>query len=813
MTILLFIFSLCGTGQSVYLSLNLSDAISGDAISDAHVFLVSTTFGAVSDAEGEVTFEYPDGLKEDLVISHLSYNLKIVNHTEYSSFDENHKITLNPNNLQLSEIKITASHNNKWGKQYKRFRKAFLGDNAEADQCEILNPEVLTFEEKKGEFIATAYDLLHIKNKYLGYDINYVLDHLKISKNGSQQYLGQAQYTDKIEEYKRKKIIDNRDFAYKTSSKHFFKSLLDNQLEHDKYEISIVHYVSGQFVTLSFPQRKEILVLGPSGYEVRYPEFLQIVNKNVADVEFTPVGVRPGGLESTRFGTGGRSENATVEYATSHLYKISPSILINEFGNVINTKTVREYGAWAEQKIAHQLPFDYGNDYTKTNTSRIVIKDKIFTNQNDLNSNDKLVLLISLLHHEERLIKEQTLKIIAENWEKGFVPALVEVLRFTKEQWLNDAINKMLSEKNKVKEISSFYSWLEWIWQYKIPNEDYYFKLKSEVYKHIDPKFETYFKGRKSQIDIRLDEVVWGGVEQDGIPPLRNPNMIKVNEADYLEDDNEIFGIFINGIARAYPKRILAWHEFFVDDFEEDRIAGVYCTLCGTVIAYDMTYKGVFHDLGTSGFLFRSNKLMYDKATQSLWSTIEGKPVLGPLVGQGIQLISHPVVTTTWKKWKSIHPDTEVLSLNTGHNRDYKEGAAYSSYFSSDELMFPVPISNNSLKNKDEVFVIRSDGYQKSPLAISIKYLKKKKWHQDRIAEKNIIVVADKTGATRAYEAKNITFSAFSKGKLQDDNNRFWTPQEEYLISDDGKKLYRLSGHNIFWFAWYSAYPDGRLVK
>jgi hypothetical protein len=99
--------------------------------------------------------------------------------------------------------------------------------------------------------------------------------------------------------------------------------------------------------------------------------------------------------------------------------------------------------------------------------------------------------------------------------------------------------------------------------------------------------------------------------------------MISASEATYLDDDDVVFGIEVNGDVRAYPKRILAWHEMFVDTVGGIPVAGVYCTLCGTVILYETKVDGTNHEIGTSGFLYRSNKLMYDRATQSLWSTIK----------------------------------------------------------------------------------------------------------------------------------------------------------------------------------------------
>ncbi len=125
----------------------------------------------------------------------------------------------------------------------------------------------------------------------------------------------------------------------------------------------------------------------------------------------------------------------------------------------------------------------------------------------------------------------------------------------------------------------------------------------------IDPRFRAYFDNNP-KTSIRLDEIRWGGVRRDGIPPLKNPKMISAVEATYLGDQDIIFGVALDGDVRAYPKRILAWHEMFKDRIAGREINGVYCTLCGSMILYDTTVKGVQHELDTSGFLYRSNKLM-----------------------------------------------------------------------------------------------------------------------------------------------------------------------------------------------------------
>jgi len=353
---------------------------------------------------------------------------------------------------------------------------------------------------------------------------------------------------------------------------------------------------------------------------------------------------------------------------------------------------------------------------------------------------------------------------------------------------------------------------IEWMWNREEKIFAYQGDWMSRIYRHIDPKFERYFKERTHTSLIRLDEVRWGGVHQDGIPPLRQPKMITANEAVYLDNDNVVFGISINGDFRAYPKRILAWHEMFVDEIGGESIAGVYCTLCGTVIAYNTKLNGKNYNLGTSGFLYRSNKLMYDKATQSLWNTIEGEPVIGPLAGKGIELNSHSVVTTTWGEWKKLHPSTKVLSLDTGHDRNYDEGNAYKDYFGSDDLMFNVPELDNRLLNKDEVLIVRTNEYQKDPLAISAKYLKKNRIHHDKIGNTEFVVLTDKSGGNRVYESKGQTFKKLKNITVKDSEGVTWKIEEDKLISPDGMILERLPYHRIFWFAWYNTYKNTRLV-
>ncbi len=420
--------------------------------------------------------------------------------------------------------------------------------------------------------------------------------------------------------------------------------------------------------------------------------------------------------------------------------------------------------------------------------------------------------MLSLLAGDSKLNLE-TLKRFEDDWKDGYIPMLLDVMYFSRGQINLRPIVKLLEDKTGKRYGSDIFSWLEWMWNEEEVKLPYYGDWMARIHRVKDPKFEEYFKGRTDQTTIRLDEVRWGGVVQDGIPPLRQPEMWNAEEASYLEDDNIVFGVSINGDHRAYPKRILAWHEMFVDEIGGESICGVYCTLCGTVIAYNTKFEGKNYNLGTSGFLYRSNKLMYDQATQSLWNTIEGKPVLGPLINKGIELSSHSVVTTTWGEWKKLHPDTKVLSLYTGHRRDYGEGVAYQEYFATDRLMFNVPKLDERLNNKDEVLIIRTEGYKEDPLAISARFLNRKKVYQNQIGGTNFVVITDESGANRVFASEEIKFKKMVDGKVKDTNGILWTVDEEELTSSDGRVLTRLPYHRMFWFAWYNTYPESRLVR
>ncbi|MEN0066734.1 MAG: DUF3179 domain-containing protein [Myxococcota bacterium] len=408
----------------------------------------------------------------------------------------------------------------------------------------------------------------------------------------------------------------------------------------------------------------------------------------------------------------------------------------------------------------------------------------------------------------DRAVRTRALDAVTGRFAVDQVPMALEVVRFAQDPKVVDVLWAWIARGTHTPPGDGPAAW-RWLWaQTYTPHPDYAL-FKATLYRNIDPKFERYFQTTPSP-RIRLDEIRWGGVRQDGIPPLRDPKLETAPEATWLNARDVVFGTVVDGQARAFPKRILAWHELLTMTIGDTTIAGVYCTLCGSMIVYRTTVDGVTHDLGTSGFLYRSNKLMYDKATQSLWSTLGGFPVVGPLADQPIGLPMHSVVTTTWGAWRERHPDTLVLSIKTGHRRDYGEGVAYRDYFATDRLMFAVPNLDDRLSNKAPVLALRRGT---DPVAISSRFLRKHPVHHEVVDGTSLVVLTDRSGAHRVYEAQGQTFVRTDRKRTATDRQgKTWTITEDGLVHGD-LRLPRVPAHNAFWFGWRAAWPTTRLVQ
>jgi len=385
--------------------------------------------------------------------------------------------------------------------------------------------------------------------------------------------------------------------------------------------------------------------------------------------------------------------------------------------------------------------------------------------------------------------------------------------RQTPESLIRGRLMRFLSKRTGRSFGNDLKLWRKWSWSLPEDPHPEYAAFKARLYANVDPRMAAFFEA-PTKPRIRLDEIDWGGVGVNGIPPLDQPKVVRAEEAGFMGERNVVFGLVVNGEARAYPKRILAWHEMALDTVGGIKLAIVYCTLCGTVIPYEATADGRAFTFGTSGLLYRSNKLMFDLETKSLWSTLEGRPVVGPLSEGDLVLKYRPVVTTSWKEWREAHPDTTVLSLDTGHRRDYDEGKAYAAYFSHDDLMFEVPGQDKRLKRKAEVVTFfAGDGRTRTPVALDAAFLKKNPAYTFTVLGTGYVALTTEGGANRIYRSDDTRFVRFSGGQALDDRGRVFEVEENRLEGPDGIVLAREPARRTFWFAWSAQFPQTVLIK
>jgi hypothetical protein len=370
--------------------------------------------------------------------------------------------------------------------------------------------------------------------------------------------------------------------------------------------------------------------------------------------------------------------------------------------------------------------------------------------------------------------------------------------------------------------------WMRWYAGTDLRAPQGFTSFKGRLLGRIDPAFAELLRDELPS-RIRVAEVVWGGVAFEGIPALDRAPVLSAAEASYLGPDEPVFGIFLGGEARAYPLRILDWHEMANDVVGGVPFSLAYCTLCGSGIAYDARIPG--HqpfDFGSSGFLMRSNKLMVDRQTRTLWNQFTGRPVLGPLADQDIRLAKLPSVVTRWKDWRARHPETTVLSLDTGHRRPYQPGAAYAGYFASPKTMFPVRRVREDLPDKERVFGIERDGIA---VAYPLSLLLERGVVNDRVAGNAVALVAQEPriwvdgesvrsgparyaagAAVRAYARDTHEFhSGKHPGELADARGRLWRVDEDALVGPGGERLPRTAGVLAYWFGWRSYHPKTRV--
>jgi hypothetical protein len=267
-----------------------------------------------------------------------------------------------------------------------------------------------------------------------------------------------------------------------------------------------------------------------------------------------------------------------------------------------------------------------------------------------------------------------------------------------------------------------------------------------------------------------------GGPPRDGIPAIDEPNFLAAENAGFLEPNDRVIGVHRNGISKAYPIRILDWHEVVNDDFAGAATLVTYCPLCRTGMVFDVDNDEVEFTFGVSGLLYNSDVLLYDRQTGSLWSQIMSKAVTGPMKSVTLDLL--PSRHTTWADWRELHPDTLVLSTETGYGLKY-DASPYRSYERSNRLMFDVEERNRAYKNKHLVLGV-SIGDQHRAYPFDELRARGARQFKDRFAGREVTVVWS--------EAAN----------------------SAHLLDETGAELPTVLA---YWFAWYAFHPDTEIFR
>jgi hypothetical protein len=408
--------------------------------------------------------------------------------------------------------------------------------------------------------------------------------------------------------------------------------------------------------------------------------------------------------------------------------------------------------------------------------------------------------------------RKAAIAMFVERGKADAAPAFIDTLRF----YDNRGAVEILDILEKLTGARPGRTWNDWmLWQETHPETGVmpgYAAFKGELLGLIDVNFKRLV-GAGMKHEIRLEEIAWGGVPVDGIPSLDAPKTIRAGDAAFLTPEELVFGVSINGETRAYPLRIMDWHEMTNDVVGGVPFALAYCTLCGSGILYETKLEGRAKPLifGSSGLLYRSNKLMFDRETDSLWNQFTGRPVVGTLTGSGLELRTRPLVIASWQAWKTEHPDTTVLSLDTGHRRNYSLGEPYGDYFASPDLMFPAAQPRRELQAKDYVFVLRD---LTAPKAWSLKLFEGGAVINDTAGVLDVVLIGDAaTRTVRAYRGDGRTFSKASSTADVAADGVQWRISEDALTAPDGTTLGRLPGHIAYWFAFANYFGGNAEVR
>ncbi len=328
---------------------------------------------------------------------------------------------------------------------------------------------------------------------------------------------------------------------------------------------------------------------------------------------------------------------------------------------------------------------------------------------------------------------------------------------------------------------------------------------------------------------VDFDEIRSGGPPPDGIPPIDAPRFLRPDAVDFLADNEPVLALEIDGDARAYPVQIMTWHEIVNDTVGGIPVSVTYCPLCNSAVAYDRRVDGRVLDFGTSGLLWNSALVMYDRQTETLWSHFTGEGVIGELTGQ--ELDDHPLATVAWSVWRDAHPDGLVLSRETGFDRDYGRNP-YPGYDAVDGVPFLFEGDvDGRFTAMTRIVGIEADGVA---VGIPLVLLEERRVVTGAIGQTPIvawwtpgtssaldsasIASGDDVGATGVFEpvadGTDLTFSRNDDATFIDDQTgSTWNVLGEAVGGQlAGTRLDAIAHVDTFWFAWSAFRPDTAVI-
>jgi hypothetical protein len=329
------------------------------------------------------------------------------------------------------------------------------------------------------------------------------------------------------------------------------------------------------------------------------------------------------------------------------------------------------------------------------------------------------------------------------------------------------------------------------------------------------------------------EEIVAGGVPPDGIPPIDDPRFLEPARVRFLAPQEPVVSVEVNAIAKAYPVRILMWHEIVNDDFDGVPVVVTYCPLCNTGIAFlRPIIHGELLDFGTSGKLYRSNLVMYDRQTNSFWPQALGQAVVGPLLGEELEPV--PTRLLSWADWRQAHPDGLVLSTRTGHRRDYGSNP-YEGYEDAERpFLFAgepdprLPPTEHVLGVSDTATIafpyselerLSSEGVTAVHRTVGGKRLVVL-WKAGTVSALDAaqIPMSADVGAAAAYEprvgTRRLTFVVREGTFVDEQTGSTWSIAGEAIDGPlDGRRLEVAVALDSFWFAWAAFHPETAIYR